>query len=130
MPYDNDGIEVLETVTGFAPMWAGTVKDEKIVGKIDHSEDIVVSEKPSRRFFIELLRDATITKYAPNNENTIKDFKKGDIITTNAHQILIGKLDQIRTGQPIRITAKGETGTHKKGQNSPFDYEVQIVNVQ
>lgn len=126
----DDGIEVIEEITNFIPMWAGTIKEESIIVKVDSVSEVEVCGKKSKRFTLILMRPAKITVYKPNDENFVKEFEKDSVICNNAHQILISALEQIKGNQIIRITALGELDKHKSGQNAPFNYKVEVVKLK
>jgi hypothetical protein len=126
----DDGIEVIEEITNFVPMWAGTIKGESVIVRVDSVSDVEVCGKKSKRFNLILLRPTTITVYKPNDENFERAFDKDAIICNNAHATLISALSQVMSGQAIRITANGESDKHKSGQNAAYMYKVEIVKLK
>jgi hypothetical protein len=126
----DEEIEVIEEITNFMPMWAGTIKDEQIICKVDSVSEVEVCGKKSKRFNLIMLRPARITVYKPNDENFEKEFEKDSVICNNAHQILISALEQVMGKQSIRITALGELEKHKSGQNAPYNYKVEVVRLK
>jgi hypothetical protein len=126
----DDGIEVIEEIMNFVPMWAGSEKGEQIIVKVDSVADVEVCGKKSKRFNMILLRPAKITVYKPNDENFVKEFPVDSVICNNAHATLISALSQVMSGQSLRITALGEAEKHKSGQNAAIMYKVEIVKLK
>lgn len=126
-----EGIEKIEEISGFAPIWDGTVSGEYVIAKIDSSEMVEVCGKDTLVYNLILLRPAKITKYEPNKQSFVKEFPVNTLLRTNAHGILIGKLKQVMLNSPIMIEALGDRSTKaKNGQNAPYDYKVTLVKIK